>query len=136
MEKRIILNNWHPQDPIVYSDELGWREDDYLDAESRNPEDVFNYHWRHYHSIVFYYVGDGNFYELFMEGHPFKFWRVRKRGDWDGKWICDMITWNNHEEGEVLFEFDDDTDLWNELKLNGLPIGEVIKNSVIAEINI
>lgn len=136
MEKKIVINNWHPSSPVIYNNELGWSEDDYLDAESRDPEEVFNYYWRHCFSIVFYNISDGNFYELFMEGHPFKFWRIPRKENWDGKWICDMINWNSHEEGEVLFEFDDDTDLLNKLKLNGVPIVDVISNSVIAEINI
>ena len=135
MDKEIVVKNWHPNCPIIYSDELGWSNDDYLDAESRNPETVFNFYWRHYNSIVFYYPKDGHFYELFMVGHPFKFWRIPTKEDWNGEWICDMISWNNHEEGEVLLTFDDDTDLWSILKINDVSIGEVIRNSIIAEIN-
>lgn len=136
MEKEIILTNWHHSNPIIYNDDLGWSKDDYRDAESNNPETVFNYFWRHYNSIVFYYVPDGNFYELFMEGSPFKFWKIQKKKEWDGKWICDLIDWNDHVEGEVLFTFNDNTDVWTDLRLNGIPIGEVLQNSVIAEINI
>ncbi len=136
MAEKVILNNWSPQDPIITSADLGWRKSDYLDAESYNSEKVFNYFWRNFNSIIFYYTKDGNFYELFMEGNPFKFWRVRNLPAWNGVWIVDKIAWNDHEEGDVLFTFNDDTDLWSELKVDAIPIGEVIKQSVIAEINI
>lgn len=136
MEKEIVIKNWHPEDPVIYKDDLSWRKDDCRDAESTDPQSVFTYYWKHFNSIVFYYLGDGNFYELFMENYPFKFWRIQERKIWNGKWICEKISWNDHEEGEVLFTFDDDTDLWNTLTLYNLPIGEILNNSVIAEINI
>ena len=134
-QELIILSNWSPQDPIIRQSDLGWSTSDYRDAESRDPKDVFNYFWRHAFSIIFYYPDDGNFYELFMEGTPFKFWRIPKKSDWDGKWIIQSIDWNDHREGDVLQTFDDSTDLWNTLKVDGKPIGDVISNSIIAEIN-
>ncbi len=134
-EDKVILTNWFPDEPAIRQSDLGWSKSDCLDAESYNPKEVFNYFWKHAFSIVFYYTVDGNFYEFFMEGSPFKFWRVRTKADWDGKWIARKISWNEHEEGEVLFTFDDDTDLWNVLKLDDVPIGEVLANSLICEIN-
>lgn len=135
MEK-VILSNWSPQDPIITTQNLGWRKSDFLDAMSYDPETVFNYFWHNFNSIVFYYPKDHNFYELFMEGCPFKFWRIPTKKDWNGRWIVDKISWNEHDEGIVLFTFDNHTDLWSELKVDGTPIGEVIANSIIAEINI
>lgn len=137
MEKeRVILTNWAPSEPVILSSDLGWHKSDYLDAESRDPETVFNFFWRNFNSIVFYYPQNGNFYELFMESEPFKFWKVNQKTDWDGKWVVDRIAWDEHEEGQVLLTFDDDTNLWNILKIDGKPIGEVISQSLIAEINI
>lgn len=136
MEEKVILTNWAPSDPVILSSDLGWRKSDYLDAESRDPETVFNYFWHNFHSIVFYYPEDGNFYELFMESEPFKFWKVNQKPNWDEKWLIEKIAWNEHEEGDVLLTFDDDTNLWDTLKIGGKTIGEVISHSVIAEINI
>ena len=34
--------------------------------------------WQNFFSIIFYYVDDGNFYELFMESEPHKLWRIPK----------------------------------------------------------
>ena len=42
---------------------------------------------------------------------------------------------DDHQEGTVLCEFDDDTDLWETLKIGDKSIGEVLTRSYIAEIN-
>ena len=134
-EKKLIMNNWMEFHPNITSDELGWNEECIRDAMSEDPKEIFNYFWKNFFSIIFYYVDDGNFYELFMESTPHKFWRIPKLKDWDGKFIGRQIRWENHEEGDVLYEFDDDTDLWNELKIDGKSIGEVLERSYIAEID-
>ncbi len=134
MEKEVIIDNWAEHRPIIYAEDLGWNEDDIRNAMSEDPEQIFNSYWKHAFSIIFYYVDDGNFYELFMESEPHKFWRIPKIDDWDGKYIARQILWENHVEGEVLMEFDDDTDLWQTLKINSKPIGEVLKRSIIEEI--
>ena len=132
--EELIMDNWMEYHPVITKNELGWSEECIRDAMSDDPEKIFNYFWKNFFSITFYYVDDGNFYELFMESNPHKFWRIPKLKDWDGQYVGRQIRWENHEEGEVLFEFDDDTDLWNTLSVNGVPIGEVLKRSYIAEI--
>ena len=136
MENKVILTNWAPSEPVIMSSDLGWHKTDYLDAGSHDPQDVFNFFLHHFNSIVFFYPVDGNFYEFFMEGHPFKFWRVINKSKWNGKWVVEKISWDTHKQGEVLMTFDDDTDLWNSLKVNGTPIGDVIAQSIIVEITI
>lgn len=132
---RTVIDNWMESHPVITTDDLGWSEDCIRDAMTESPEGVFNYFWRNFFSIIFYYVDDGNFYELFMESMPHKVWRIPKVSDWDGKFICSQILWESHKEGDVILEFTDDTDLWNTLKIGGKPIGEVLERSVIAEIN-
>lgn len=134
-EKELIMNNWMEFHPVITSADLGWSEECIRDAMSEDPKEIFNYFWHNFFSIIFYYVDDGNFYELFMESNPHKFWRIPKIEYWDGKYIGRQIQWESHLEGDVLYEFDDDTDLWETLHIGGKPIGEVLKRSYIAEIN-
>jgi len=134
-ENTVVIDNWMEFHPVITNIELGWSEECIRDAMSEDPKEIFNYFVRNFFSIIFYYVDDGNFYELFMESNPHKFWRIPKRKDWDGKFIGRQILWESHREGEVLYEFDDDTDLWQTLKVDNKSIGEVIGHSYIAEIN-
>ena len=134
-EQEIIMSNWMEFHPVITKADLGWNEECIRDAMSEDPEEIFNYFWRNFFSIIFYYVDDGNFYELFMESTPHKFWRIPKTETWDGRFIGRQILWENHKEGEVLLEFTDDTNLWNTLKIGGKPIGEVLDRSYIAEID-
>ena len=136
MEKELIIGNWLENHPEIYAEDLGWSEEDMRDAKSEDPERIFNYYWKNFYSIIFYYVDDGNFYELFMETNPHKIWRIPKISEWDGKYVGRQISWESHNEGDVLMEFDDDTDLWRTLKINGKPIGEVLVRSIIAEIEL
>lgn len=131
---KVIIDNWMEFHPVIKANELGWTEECIRDAMSEDSKEILNYFCRNFFSIIFYYVDDGNFYELFMESEPHKFWRIPQLKEWDGKYIGRQISWENHQEGEVLFEFDDDTDVWNELKIDGKSIGEVLEHSYIAEI--
>lgn len=137
MEKitKVVIDNWMESHPVITTEELGWSEECILDAMSEDPKEIFDFFCRNFFSIIFYFIDDGNFYELFFESDPHKFWRIPKQKNWDGEFVGRQIRWENHEEGEVLFEFDDDTDLWNELKIDGKSIGEVLERSYIAEID-
>lgn len=134
-KEKVIIDNWMEYYPVITEADLGWNEECIRDAMSEDPREIFEYFCRNFFSIIFYYVDDGNFYELFMESEPHKFWRIPKLEIWDGKYIGRQILWENHREGEVLFEFADDTDLWNTLKIDGKSIGEVLERSYIAEID-
>ena len=134
-KEKVIIDNWMEYHPVITEADLGWNEECIMDAMSEDPREIFEYFCRNFFSIIFYYVDDGNFYELFMESEPHKFWRIPKLEIWGGKYIGRQILWENHREGEVLFEFADDTDLWNTLKIDGKSIGEVLERSYIAEID-
>lgn len=133
-QEKVIMDNWMEYRPVITTADLGWSEDSILDARTDNPKEIFDYFWKHFFSITFYYVDNGKFYELFMESNPHKFWEVDKIPNWDGKYVGHQISWESHNEGKVLFTFNDDTDLWNVLKIDGVSIGEVLARSIIAEI--
>lgn len=132
----VVISNWSESCPIIKVSDLGWTDDLKNDVIADDPKDVFDRYWQHAFSIIFYYVDDGNFYELFMESWPHKFWMIEKNPNWDGRYVSEQIEWEEHREGKVLFTFDDDTDLWNTLKVGGKPIGEVLERSLIAEVNL
>lgn len=75
-EKELIIDNWMEFHPVITKGDLGWSEECIRDAMSEDPKEIFDYFWRNFFSIIFYYVDDGNFYELFMESEPHKFWRI------------------------------------------------------------
>lgn len=132
----IILTNWADYAPVIRQKDLGWTDDLRQEAMSDNPKTIFDYLWQHAFSIIFYYPADNNFYELFMETEPHKLWLVNKLQKWDGHYISQQIAWEEHEEGRVLATFTDDDDPWSILKIDKKPIGEVLENSLIAEINL
>ncbi len=135
MEK-IIISNWMPNDPFILESDLGWTVDDARNAMTVDKKGIFDYYWKSFFKIIFYYVDNNKFYELFMESYPHKFWEIPKKKDWDGKYLGTQVDIDDHKEGILLSTFDDDTDLWNTLKVDGIPIGNVLDRSLIMDINI
>ncbi|MCQ2053237.1 MAG: hypothetical protein MJZ03_04820 [archaeon] len=41
------------------------------------------------------------------------------------------MTYRPESAGDVIAFFDDPTKIWDELKINGVPIGEVLEKSLI-----
>ena len=84
-EMNVVIDNWMDFHPVITSADLGWNEQCIRDAMSEDPKEIFNYFWKNFFSIIFFYVDDGNFYELFMESNPHKFWRIPKIEDSFGR---------------------------------------------------
>ena len=60
-EKGLIMDNWMEFHPVITKADLGWSEECVRDAMSEDPKEIFNYFWKNFFSIIFYYVDDGNF---------------------------------------------------------------------------
>ena len=116
---------------------IGWNESDALDAASDDSEQIFRYYIEMVgYDIVFYYLDDGCFYCIITELFALLVERRYKNPDWDGKYIIDsaLKSTSTHDGGEVIYSTEDPAEVWDQLKINGLPIGEVLKRSVILEL--
>lgn len=97
-------------------------------------------------NLMFYWVEDGCMYVIYTEEAPLQVKRLPHKknceglpvelqfGDEDEKY---PETWM---DGEVVARYDNDAgdstpDLWNTLQIRGVPIGEVLKRSVIIAID-
>ena len=56
MEKdKLIMDNWMEFHPIITEADLGWSEEYIRDAMSEDPKEIFDYFWKNFFSIIFYY---------------------------------------------------------------------------------
>lgn len=124
-------------DVRLTKDNLGWPDMLMQEAMSDYPETIF----RHCIEIVgfnilFYWIKDENFYTIETEKAPIEVRRIALDPEWDGK--CEFLKAgidqtgpNTASAGEVLASFTDPTRIWSELKINGIPIGQVLEESAI-----
>ena len=140
--EKIVENFWNVAtdgDRALYDDELGWPETLMRDAQSDYPETIFRYVIEVVgFNLLFYWTADRNFYTIETENIPTEVRRIYLNPNWDGR--CEFLKSrpdgdgpNTCSPGEVLASFADVTRIWDELRIDGIPIGEVLDNSAIIE---
>jgi len=124
-------------DVRLTSDNLGWPDMLKEEALSDYPETIF----RHCVEIVgfnllFYWPHDENFYAIETEKDPIEIRRIALDPEWDGK--CEFLKAginktgpNTASAGEIIATFDNPTKIWTELKIDGVPISQVLEESAI-----
>ena len=88
-------------------------------------------------NISFYYLDDGQLYIIKTELIPAEIKRVHKDPNWDGKYLLHsfMEAGSTSAPGDVLYSIQDAEDIWNTVKINNLPLKDVLRRSVILEID-
>lgn len=141
MESKVLIENfWNVGangDKTLREDELGWPATLKRDAQSDYSETIFRYVIEQVgYNLVFYWMEDRNFYTIETEKKPIEVRRLFPNPNWDGKY--EILKVGTHGEGasscsagEVLAIFDDEAHIWDELTINGIPIGEVLERSLI-----
>ncbi len=144
MDDKILITNFlrvgNNGDKSIRKSDLGWGETIIMDAQSDDPETIFRYVVEIVGlNILFYWLKDRQWYTIETEKRPIEVRRIYPNPNWDGK--CEMDksgsdgVLNTCSAGEVLDTFDDSTMIWNNLKINGVPIGKVLENSVITDLD-
>jgi hypothetical protein len=141
MEKKVLIENFWGLgtdcDNSLYEDELGWPETLKRDAQSDYPEAIFRFVIEGVgFNLVFYWLEDRNYYSIETEKYPIEVRKLYPNPNWDG--VDEYFKVGTHgegacsySEGEIIATFTDETKIWDELKINGVPIEKVLENSVI-----
>lgn len=123
-------------------EDLGLQQENLiLDAQSDDPETIFRYVVEVVGlNILFYWVEDRNFYTIETERIPIEVRRIFDNPNWDGDreyMKADKNGYGPHTNsaGEILATFDDPTRIWDELQINGVRIGDVLKRSAILDLD-
>lgn len=144
MTGKVLMENFFPVgndgDHSIREEHLGWTDNLKLDAQSDCPEDIFRYFVEVVGlNILFYWMTDHRFYTIETEKDPIEVRRIDINPNWDGKYEFQRFDSDGcpctSSPGELLATFDEPTDVWDSLKINGVPIGEVLENSVITDLD-
>lgn len=142
MKSKVLIENfWNVGDAngdkTLREDELGWPQSLKEDAQSDYPERIFRYVIEEVgFNLVFYWIKDRNFYVIETEKTPIEVRRLYPNPQWDGKFEFLKVGLlgegaSSCSAGDVLATFDDEALIWDELKLNDVPIGDVLEQSKI-----
>ncbi len=111
------------------------------DARSDDPETIFRYYVETVGlNILFFWIKDRNFYTIETELDPIEVRRIFNNPDWDGEREYMKANINGYgpstsSPGELLATFKEPSDIWGQLKIDGVCIGEVLKRSVILDLD-
>lgn len=127
-------------DKSIRRGDLGWSESTKRDAQSDYPETIFRYIVEIVGlNILFYYLKDRQFYTIETEKLPIEVRRLYPNSNWDGKYEINKAGINgepySNSPGEILATFDNPTKIWDNLKIDGTPIGDALENSFILEMD-
>jgi len=129
-KRQIAIPNFYGEGKHIYEDELGWRELEKQESETDVSREIFRFEIERVGlNLGFYYIDNDTFYGIHTEGYPIKVKILpRNRAEEFIGWQCDGDT---HADGEVIASFDDVHDIWNNLKINGHSLEEVLARSYI-----
>lgn len=144
MENKVLIENFFRVgsngDRAIRESDLGWSDTIKLDAQSDYPENIFRYVVEVAgFNILFYWMKNRNFYTIETEKQPIEVRRLYPNPNWDGK--CEYqkagIEGFPHtsSQGEILSTYDDPTEIWDNLRIDGVPIGDVLANSFISDLD-
>lgn len=133
-KRKIVLPNFYGEGEHVYDDELGWRKEMKEEARTINPKEIFDFFITDMGlNLAFYYIDDDDFYGIHRERFPIEVKILpRDRTEKSLGFQCEADT---HDYGEVIASFDDEHDIWNNLRIDGKVLEEILRRSYIMALN-
>lgn len=135
-DREIICPKFFGDGEPLYKDQLGWDQDSRLEAKSSVSKKIFNYFVVETGmNMVFYNADDGHFYGIHTELIPTPVFRFKEDPNesipiW--KTSCNT---HDYEDGELIGSFLESEDIWDNLKIQGKSLEEILQRSYIVNIN-
>ena len=132
--RKIALKDFYGEGRHIYEDQIGWDEQNRREARSLVSKEIYDFFVTDMGlNLGFYYIDDDTFYGIHRERYPIQVKILpRNRSEKFVGWQCEADT---HDDGEVIASFDDENDIWDNLRINGKTLEEVLERSYIMAIN-
>lgn len=144
MNNKVLIPNFFKVrcngDKSIRKEDLGWSDSIKRDAQSDKPETIFRYIVEILGlNILFYWLKDHQWYTIETEKDLIEVRRIYPNPNLDGKYEMTKTDLNGEphtsSKGEIITTFNSPTQVWDELSINNVPIGEVLENSVITDLD-
>lgn len=133
-KQTIVVKDFYGPGEDIKESDLGWQKEQKQEARSLVSKEIFKYEVITVGlNMVFYYVDNDTFYAIHREVAPIEVKELPR--DRTEKYIGFQCKADSHEEGKVLYTFDDPNDIWNGVKIDGRSLEDVIDRSYIIVLN-
>lgn len=134
VDKTIVIRDFYGEGDHVYASDLGWQELQKDEASSLVSREIFEFEIvRTGYNMSFYYLDNDTFYGIHTERLPIEVKILpRDRTQPFIGWQCECDT---HDDGEVIYSFDDASKIWDNVRIDGKSLEEVIERSYIVNFN-
>ena len=133
-QRKIVIRDFNGEGKHLYEDELGWTINEKREVGSLVSKTIFEYEVVDVGlNLSFYYVDNDTFYGIHTERYPIEC-KILPR-DRSQKYIYWQCECNTHDNGKVIASFDDEHDIWDNLKIDGKSLEEVLSRSFITGLN-
>ena len=132
-QRKIAIENFYGEGKHVYADQLGWQPEERKEARTSVSKEIFEYEIvRVGLNMSFYYLDNDTFYGIHTEQLPIEFKILpRDKNEPFIGWQCDGDT---HEDGEVLYSFNNADEIWDTVRIDGKTLEEVLERSLILDL--
>ena len=133
-EREVVVPDFNGKGKHLYKDQLGWPLYAKKEAGSLVSKKIFEFQVVEVGlNLSFYYVDNDTFYGIHRERYPIECKILpRDRTEEYIYWQCQC---NTHDDGEVIASFDDEHDIWDNLRIDGKSLEEVLRRSFITGLN-
>ena len=135
IQRKIAIKDFYGKGKHIYEDQMGFDEQHKSEARSLVAREVFRYHVEKIGlNLGFYYPPTDTFYAIYNDARPIEVYtmpRDRRRSDFIG-WQCEC---DPHDQDQLIATFDDISEVWDGLKIDGKDFEEVIMHSYIVALN-
>ncbi len=130
----IVVPNFFGVGKHLYKHQLGWQDYEKKEAGSLVSEKIFHHEIVEIgYNLSFYYVDNDTFYGIHTERYPIECKILpRDKSKEFIRWQCEG---NTHDDGLIIASFDDENDIWDNLRINGKCLEEVLEHSYIMGVN-
>lgn len=134
-KRKIAIKDYYGLGQHIYEDELGFRPRDLQEARTLVAREAFRFHVEEVGlNLAFYYPKTDTFYGIHTEVIPVKVKILPRHQEWSDfvGWQCESDT---HDEGEEIAVFNSASERWDNLRIDGKPFEEVLRESYITALN-
>lgn len=131
-DRTIAKENFFDRGSHLYTYQLGWSQEDRRASRSSVSKKIFNYYVVECGTnLIIYNVADDHFYGIHSELIPTPIFRFKEDPTQEVAMYRTANDTHYFDEGEILAEYENPEDIWNNFKLNGESMEEILQHSYI-----